>query len=314
MLQAVEQRLNCPAVGIEPDDRLRRHGRRQQQPVLGPTPLDAQRDPDGADPQTAEEAGPEPEAAEADRYIVVDAEALLDGRVSLSRSNRMPYLAGRPRPEEERRVETRLADDGDATRHGPEDEARAPEPRVDEKDVGAKLVEHGANEDLGQLAAVKSDSREARGRLRRPGGPMTVESETRFCARTSVRFPGMVEPACGAWCFLRTAQEQCVVQRHDAAVLLHEAIAHDAAECDVEPGEAVSLDHAEVGAPSPPGSDRRDSLCHVAREHAAEDEFHDGGARPGRDGVGDGLEPDQEDCRDAAVERYHRVPQDAVVG
>jgi len=80
---------------------------------------------------------------------------------------------------------------------------------------------------------------------------------------------------------------------------------------DVEPGEAASLDHAKVGAPSPPGSDRRDGLCHVAaaREHAAEDEFHDGGARPGRDGVGDGLEPDQEDCRDAAVERYHRVPQ-----
>src|SRR3954468_23746212 len=46
-----------------------------------------------------------------------------------------------------------------------------------------------------------------------------------------------------------------------------------------------------------------------ASSHAAEDEFHDGGARPGRDGVGDGLEPDQEDCRDAAVERYHRVPQ-----
>ena len=53
----------------------------------------------------------------------------------------------------------------------------------------------------------------------------------------------------------------------------------------------------------------RDGLCHVAREHAAEDEFHDGGARSGWDGVGDGLEPDQEDCRDVAVERYHRVPQ-----
>src|SRR4051794_28663336 len=78
VLQAVEHGLNCPAVGIEPDDRLRRHGRRQQQPVLGPTPLDAQRDPDGADLQTAEEAGPE--AAEADRHIVVDAEALLDDR------------------------------------------------------------------------------------------------------------------------------------------------------------------------------------------------------------------------------------------
>src|SRR3954462_3152380 len=98
MLQAVEHGLNCPTVGIELDDRLRRHGRigRQQQPVLGPTPLDAQRDPDGADLQTAEEAGPE--AAEADRHIVVAAEALLDRRVSLSRSNRMPYLAGRPRP------------------------------------------------------------------------------------------------------------------------------------------------------------------------------------------------------------------------
>src|SRR5688500_7361884 len=96
-----------------------------------------------------------------------------------------------------------------------------------------------------------------------------------------VRFPGMVEPACGAWCFLRAAQEQCVVERHHAAVLLHKAIAHDAAERvdDVEPGEAASLDHAEVGAPSPPGSDRRDGLCHMAaaREHAAEDEFHDGG-------------------------------------
>src|SRR3954471_3152390 len=187
MLQAVEHGLNCPAVGIEPDDRLRRHGRigRQQQPVLGPTPLDAQRDPDGADLQTAEEAGPEPEAAEADRHIVVDAEALLDDRQEGELVAVEPHAvlgwrsapAPRPRTEEERSVETRLADDGDATRHGPEDEAGAHEPRVDEKDVGAKLVEHGANEDLGRLAAVKSDRRDARGRLRRrPGGPMTVES------------------------------------------------------------------------------------------------------------------------------------------
>jgi hypothetical protein len=58
--------------------------------------------------------------------------------------------------EKERSADLRLADDGDATRHGPKDEARAHESRVDEKGVGAKPVEHGANEDFGrgQLAAV----------------------------------------------------------------------------------------------------------------------------------------------------------------
>src|SRR3954471_20761083 len=120
MLQAVEHGLNCPAVGIEPDDRLRRHGRigRQQQPVLGPTPLDAQRDPDGADLQTAEEAGPEPEAAEADRYIVVGAEGLLEDRQEGGLMPVEPHAvpgrpsasAPRPRAEEERSVDTRLAD------------------------------------------------------------------------------------------------------------------------------------------------------------------------------------------------------------
>ena len=203
---------------------------------------------------------------------------------------------------------------------------RAHEPRVDEKDVGAKLVQHGANEDLGrgQLAAVKAvvgqTGRQGKAPppSRRPDDRGERDEVLRQDMARPVRFSGMVEPACGARCFLRAAQEQCVVERHHAAVLPHEAIAHDAAERvdDVEPGEAASLDHAEVGAPSPPGSDRRDGLCHVAaaREHAAEDEFHDGGARPARDGGGDGLEPDQENCRDAAVERYHRVPQDAVVG
>src|SRR3954466_15995137 len=132
MLQAVEHGLNCPAVGIELDDRLRRHGRigRQQQPVLGPTPLDAQRDPDGADLQTAEEAGPEPEAAEADRYIVVDAEALLDDRQGVELVAVEPHAvpgrpsASAPRAEEERSVDTRLADDGDATRHAQKTKAR----------------------------------------------------------------------------------------------------------------------------------------------------------------------------------------------
>lgn len=124
-------------------------------------------------------------------------------------------MAGRPRPraEEERRVETRLANDGDATRHGPEDEARAHEPRVDEKDVGAKLVQHGANEDLGQLAAVKAvvgqtgDQGKAPPPPRRPDDRGERDEVLRQDMARPVRFPGMVEPACGAWCCLRAAQE-----------------------------------------------------------------------------------------------------------
>src|SRR4051794_33715850 len=232
----------------------------------------------------------------------------------------MPYLAGRPRPRRSRgRRKSAVSRRAWPTTVMPRATAqRTRRARMNHASTrrmsGRSWCSTAPMRILASLPPSRSssDRREARGRLRRrPGGPMTVESETRFCARTWVRFPSMVEPACGAWCFLRAAQEQCVVERHDAAVLPHEAIAHDAAERvnDVEPGEAVSLDHAKVGAPSPPGSDRRDGLCHVAREHAAEDEFHDGGARSDWDGVGDGLEPDQEDCRDAAVERYHRVPQ-----
>src|SRR5215210_1571301 len=77
--------------------------------------LTRQRDPDGADLQTAEEAGPEPEAAEADRHIVVDAEARLDDRQEGELVAVEPHAvlgrpsAPRPRAEEERRVETRLA-------------------------------------------------------------------------------------------------------------------------------------------------------------------------------------------------------------
>src|SRR3954468_10964081 len=214
MLQAVEHGLNCPAVGIEPDDRLRRHGRigRQQQPVLGPTPLDAQRDPDGADLQTAEEAGPE--AAEADRHIVVDAEALLDRRASLSRSNRMPYLAGRPRPRRGRRKSAVSRRAWPTTVMPGATAQRTRRARMNHASTrrmsGRSWCSTAPMRILASLPPSRpsSDRRETRGRLRRrPGGPMTVESETRFCARTWVRFPGMVEPACGAWCCLRAAQE-----------------------------------------------------------------------------------------------------------
>src|SRR3954468_2628542 len=192
MLQAVEQGLNCPAVGIEPDDRLRRHGRRQQQPVLGPTPLDAQRDPDGL--QTAEEAGPEPEAAEADRYIVVDAEALLDRRVSLSRSNRMPYLAGRPRRGRRKSAVSRRAWPTTVMPRAMAQRTRRA--RMNHASTrrmsGRSWCSTAPMRILASLPPSRpsSDRRETRGRLRRrPGGPMTVESETRFCARTWVRFP-----------------------------------------------------------------------------------------------------------------------------
>src|SRR3954447_15142623 len=84
----------------------------------------------------------------------------------------MPYLGGRPRPRRDRgrrksAVSRRAWPTTVMPRATAQRTRRAHEPRVDEKDVGAKLVQHGANEDLGQLAAVKSDRRETRGRLRR---------------------------------------------------------------------------------------------------------------------------------------------------
>jgi len=92
---------------------------------------------------------------------------------------------------------------------------RAHEPRVDEKDVGAKLVQHGANEDLGrgQLAAVKAvvgqtgDQGKAPPPPRRPDDRGERDEVLRQDMARPVRFPSMVEPACGAWCFLRAAQE-----------------------------------------------------------------------------------------------------------
>src|SRR4051794_11216238 len=75
----------------------------------------------------------------------------------------MPYLAGRPRPRRGRRrrksaVSRRAWPTTVMPRATAQRTRRAHEPRVDEKDVGAKLVQHGANEDLGrgQLAAVKA--------------------------------------------------------------------------------------------------------------------------------------------------------------
>src|SRR4051794_17615071 len=51
------------------------------------------------------------------------------------------------------------------------------------------------------------------------------------------------------------------------------------------------------------GAGRRDGLRHVARarKHAAKDELHGHRARPDRVYRGEGLEPQQEDSRNAAI-------------
>jgi hypothetical protein len=82
-------------------------------------------------------------------------------------------------------------------------------------------VQHGANEDLGrgQLAAVKAVVGQTGGQGKAPPPPRRPDDRgerdevLRQDMARPVRFPGMVEPACGAWCFLRAAQEQCVVER-----------------------------------------------------------------------------------------------------
>lgn len=61
--------------------------------------------------------------------------------------------------------------------------------------------------------------------------------------------------------------------------------------------------HSILISPTLYGAGRRDGLRHVARarKHAAKDELHGRRARPDRVYRGEGLEPQQEDSRNAAI-------------